>query len=322
MPLISVIVPVYKVEQYLPRCIDSIINQDWQNYELILVDDGSPDRCGEICDEYAAKDSRIRVIHKNNGGQSSAQNLALDVAEGEYICFVDSDDYVKESYLSYLFSLFSHCDDCKIVQANHYIVRRDDCTQNFTHTEGFTVFTRKEAAEAVLYHDRIDVSSWGKCYDRSVFDNLRFPNGRIYEDTCLFGDLLTRTNNVVYGNDPQYYYVMHDVSTVHGHFSEDRLLFIESAERLSDIALQIDPALQKACNRRRVHARLSVLRYMEHCPTEYKPLRDRLRKEALQLAPEVCALPRIPKRDKIALHLLKLGYFPFYKGWNLYSQFR
>lgn len=92
--LVSVIVPVYKVEKYLHRCIDSIINQTYKNLEIILVDDGSPDNCGKICDEYAEKDNRIKVIHKSNGGLSSARNAGLDVANGDYVYFVDSDDYI------------------------------------------------------------------------------------------------------------------------------------------------------------------------------------------------------------------------------------
>lgn len=98
-PLISVIVPCYNVEEYLPKCIESILNQTYRNLEILLVDDGSPDNCGRICDEYAAKDSRIRIIHKKNGGLSDARNAALDVMTGEYVTFIDSDDYVSDDYV-------------------------------------------------------------------------------------------------------------------------------------------------------------------------------------------------------------------------------
>lgn len=104
MPIISVIVPVYNVEKYLPRCIDSILAQTFTDFELILVDDGSPDNCGAICDEYAAKDKRVRVIHKSNGGVSSARNAGLDAASGEYVTFVDSDDYIAEDRLKQMHS--------------------------------------------------------------------------------------------------------------------------------------------------------------------------------------------------------------------------
>ena len=102
-PFVTVIIPVYKVEKYLHNCVESVINQSYPHWELILVDDGSPDRCGSICDEYAAKDSRIHVIHKENGGTSSARNAALDVAVGEYVAFLDSDDFWHKDYLKILF---------------------------------------------------------------------------------------------------------------------------------------------------------------------------------------------------------------------------
>ena len=104
-PLISVIVPCYNVEEYLPKCIESILNQTYRNLEILLVDDGSPDNCGRICDEYAAKDSRIRIIHKKNGGLSDARNAALDVMTGEYVTFIDSDDYVSDDYVEYLYKI-------------------------------------------------------------------------------------------------------------------------------------------------------------------------------------------------------------------------
>ena len=103
--LVSIIVPIYKVEKYLKQCLDSILNQTYENIEIILVDDGSPDNCGKICDEYASNDKRIRVIHKENGGLSSARNAGLDVATGEYISFIDSDDYVSENFIKRLYDL-------------------------------------------------------------------------------------------------------------------------------------------------------------------------------------------------------------------------
>ena len=104
-PLVSIIVPIYKVEPYLRRCLDSIVNQSYTNLEIILVDDGSPDNCPQICDEYASKDNRIKVIHKKNGGLSDARNAGLDICKGEYISFVDSDDWVDEKYIETLLDL-------------------------------------------------------------------------------------------------------------------------------------------------------------------------------------------------------------------------
>lgn len=321
MPIVSVIVPVYNVAPYLPRCVDSILTQDYHDFELILVDDGATDGSGAICDAYGQKDRRIRVLHQQNGGLSAARNTGIDAATGTYLTFIDADDYVAPTYVSYLLALMERVEGCKVSQANHFIVRGEKAAPNAPET-GVTVFTRAEACEAVLYHDRVDVSAWGKLYHRSVFDRLRFPEGKLYEDTFLFGHILLQTPVYVYGGQGQYYYVQREDSIVHRGFSPKTLSYLDAVEELAAMALQIDPGLQMACDRRRVHARLSVLRYMDGCPQAYRTERDRLRREALALAPAVCALPRTPRRDRLALALLRLGWMPFYRGWRLYNRLR
>ena len=321
-PLISIIVPVYKVEAFLDRCIRSVLLQDYANFELILVDDGSPDRCGEICDCYAESDKRIKAIHKENGGLSDARNAGINVAKGEYLSFVDSDDYVEPTLLSYLLSLRNEAIGCKVIQANHYIERGNKIAVNAPVQGRTTVFSRRDALEAVLYHDRVDVSAWGSLYSSSVFDNLRFPKGRLYEDTYIFCDIMDQIDTLIYGDYPQYHYIQRAGSIVNNSFQLKNLEYIDAVIRLADYAMKEDPSLEPACHRRITHSYLSVLRYMEHVEPEYKELRDELRQKALRYAEEVCSDQRAPQRDKYALRLLKLGFFPFYKGWSMYSNLR
>ena len=320
-PLVSVIVPVFRVEAYLEKCALSILSQDMEDFELILVDDGSPDACGEICDRFAARDSRVQCIHKENGGLSDARNAGSDAARGEYLSFIDADDYVEPTYLSYLLSLIQTVPGCKVSQANHFVERNGKCLPAYSEEEK-TVFSVHDAFEAALYHDRVDVSAWGKLYHRSVFGSLRFPKGRLYEDTYVFGDVLEATLSYVYGGRPQYHYVQRESSIVNQGFAEKNLQFIDSAERLTEIALRSYPDLDAACRRRMTHARLSVLRYMEHCPKEYSDLRDSLRRQVLSAAAAVCADTKTPRRDKLAIRLLQLGYAPFYAGWAMYTRIR
>ena len=320
-PLVSVIVPVYGVEAYLEKCVRSILTQDLEDFELILVDDGSPDACGEICDQFAARDGRVRCIHKENGGLSDARNAGIDAAGGEYLSFIDADDYVEPAYLSYLLSLMRDVPGCKVSQANHFVERNGKCSPAYPAEEK-TVFSARDAFEAVLYHDRVDVSAWGKLYHRSVFDSLRFPKGRLYEDTFLFGDVLNAAPSYVFGGRPQYHYVQRESSIVNRGFSEKTLQFMDSARRLTGTALEKYPDLDAACRRRMTHARLSVLRYMAHCSQEYLALRDELRNEVLGAAAAVCADKRTPGRDKLAIRLLRLGYVPFYASWALYARIR
>ena len=317
-PLISVIIPVYNTETYLDKCIRSVLAQDYGNLELILVDDGSTDRSGPMMDDLAEQDSRIVVIHKKNGGQSSARNVGLDRAKGEYISFVDSDDHVTPDYLTYLLSLFPEDDGCRISACNHLIVRGEHSTENTG--EGDRVLSREEAFEEVLFHGCIDVAPWGKLYRREVFETLRFPEGRIFEDTWLFGSILNATDRISFGRIPCYNYIIRDLSTVRKEFSPKNLQYIEAAERLAEEALACSPALQTGAVRRINHARLSVLRYMEH--SGEKELKRTLRREVLRDAPQFIRHPRTPKRDRIAVTLLRAGLHPYYLGWKIYTRIR
>ncbi len=319
MPKISIIVPVYNVEKYIDRCINSILHQTFSDFELILIDDGTPDSSGEICENYAKTDNRIRVFHKQNGGLSDARNYGIDKAEGEYLTFIDSDDYVDKSYLEYLISLLT--DDCKVSACNHLIVRKDNTLPNTDFT-GTRYLTTKEAFEEALYHGIIDVSAWGKLYHRSIFETLRYPKGHLYEDTYVFGDILKSVDRIVFGSDALYYYVQRNDSIVHGKFNEKRYEYIESVKRFCDTAVTLYPDLENGCVRRMAQARLSVLRYMEKCDKKYKSLRSQLKTQILDNKKEILNDTKTPKRDKIAIILLSFGLWTFYKAWNLYEKMR
>lgn len=183
--LISVIVPVYNVEAYLPRCIDSILAQTYENLEVILVDDGTKDSSDKICDEYAGKDARIRVIHKQNGGLSSARNAGIDVAKGEYLAFVDSDDWIEPDAVENLYRVAKKY-DVKLVCAGRYDV--DDATGEKTpglcHSKE-EVVSGEETVRRILIWENMDSASWDKLYHRSLFRQIRFPLGKIVEDVPI-----------------------------------------------------------------------------------------------------------------------------------------
>ena len=320
-PLVSVIIPIYRVEEYMDKCISSVIQQTYSNLEIVLVDDGSPDRCPQICDDYAAKDARIKVIHKKNGGLSDARNAGIDVAKGDYITFIDGDDYVSQTYVEYLFGLFDYSNDCNVTACNHFVVRKGKATPNFD-TKEVLVLNRFEVFESVLYHEKIDVTSCGKLYKREVFNNLRFPKGRIYEDTYIFGSIVEQSPEIVCGPVAQYYYFQRERSIVNSGFNESKLEFIDSVNILTQKAEEYDPSLHEACIRRKTHSYLSVLRYMNHCEKKDLPKRKALVHMVLARSKEVLKNKRTPKRDKIGIVLLKLGYPCFNMGWNIYELIR
>lgn len=194
--------PVYKVEQYLARCVDSILNQTYRNIEVILVDDGSPDRCGEICDEYAKKDKRVKVVHKKNGGLSSARNVGVDASSGEYIAFVDSDDYIANNMYSEMIAVLE-LNGLDIVSCNAFIVKGERI-KGVLGDGKLTVFTKEEILKKSLCD--YDNTAWNKVYKRNAIGNVRFPEGRLFEDTASAYLFFNNCNRVGHMDKSFYYY--------------------------------------------------------------------------------------------------------------------
>ena len=203
--LISVIVPVYKVEKYLEKCIESIIKQTYTNLQIILVDDGSPDNCGKICDEYAKKDSRIEVIHKINGGLSDARNVGINRANGRYIGFVDSDDYIKEDMYEKLINLIkeydadiSICNLYDVIDGKEYVRNKDN---------GIHEYSRIDILKEILLDKNIQSYAWNKLYKKELFDEIKYPIGKKYEDIGTTFYLFEKCNKIVVTSEPEYYYL-------------------------------------------------------------------------------------------------------------------
>ena len=235
-PLISVIVPVYKVEQFIHRCVDSILNQTYTNLEIILVDDGSPDRCGEICDEYAEKDSRIRVIHQKNGGLSAARNAGLDICTGDYIAFVDSDDYIEADMYERM-----------LTAAIAYKVDICICQWQFETCEGKKVVDLAKVNSDIFgemsslvfaqflfkgsYENGVVVAAWNKLYKKSIFNDIRFC-GNYMEDDAIHSYIFS-IDFPVFVMDQQYYvYCENNASLTHQGFRKESTRMLDiMAER-------------------------------------------------------------------------------------------
>lgn len=178
---ISVIVPVYNVEQYLGRCVDSILEQTYQNLEVLLVDDGSPDSCGDICDKYAKEDSRVRVLHKENGGLSDARNAGIELATGTYVAFIDSDDWIEPQMMEVLYTTLL-CHDADIAECSYRNLYADMDMEETACTGDVTVGDNIFALEAMLDWHYFKPNAWNKLYKKSVIGSIRYPKGRIHED--------------------------------------------------------------------------------------------------------------------------------------------
>lgn len=203
-PLISIIIPVYNVEKLLPRCLDSLLNQTYKHLEIILVDDGSTDGSGDVCDEYARRDDRILVLHVENQGVSIARNIALDIAKGDYFGFVDPDDYCTPDMFEFLLNYAT--ESGKDITCCAYF-RMKKSGKYFSRCNGSRVaMSREEAMEALVRDEAIKNVFWNKLFTRSVFDGIRMPEKRIYEGTAVLYKLIGNSNGMFLASEPKYYY--------------------------------------------------------------------------------------------------------------------
>ena len=254
MPAISVIVPVYKVEKYLRKCVDSILAQTFADFELFLVDDGSPDNCGAICDEYAEKDDRIIVIHKKNGGLSDARNVAIDRACGDYLTFIDSDDYVAENHLKTLYRALIETDSdiaiANITSAKDGVMNRDF----YRPTDD----VRTLNSQAEIFQTINRPCAWAKLYKRFIFDGIRYPVGRLYEDAFVYHDVLALARRVVLTGENTYFYLIRSGSIMH---QEYKLPFTDIIDAIElRIAKLEELGLQELANENRpfIYSRVAV----------------------------------------------------------------
>ncbi len=230
--LISVIVPVYNVKDYLCLCLDGLLEQTYEDLEIILVDDGSTDGSGEICEQYAQKDDRIRVLHKPNGGQSSARNMGIDIARGKWLTFVDSDDLVAPDMIEKLYAAIGDgdiamCDRQKFV----------DAPVQSSQPGVVTRYSNMEFLPKIFEAPRF-IAIWGKLYRREVFQTFRFAEGIIYEDEDALPQLIYAAREIAYLQEEKYFYRVRPESTMTSGFSKKRLDIIEVSRRRIDLFTQ------------------------------------------------------------------------------------
>jgi len=226
--MISIIVPVYNVEAYLDKCITSLCNQSYHEIEIILVDDGSTDQSGAICDAWEKNDSRIRVVHKQNGGVSSARNVGIDIAKGEYICFVDSDDCVSDQYIA-LMMRYCKTDDCKMVMCRF---KRVDDTFQADENQNITVHSIERSAHELLLNiysveNEQTIVIVNKLFRRELFIGVRFPVGKIHEDEAVIPLLIHKAGGVIVLDCVLYFYFSRKGSITNSAWSIQRLDYLD-----------------------------------------------------------------------------------------------
>lgn len=210
-PLISVIVPIYNVEKYLARCVDSIVNQTYKNLEIILVNDGSPDLCHQMCDDYAEKDSRIKVVHKKNGGLSDARNAGMAVAKGEYISFIDSDDYVSDDFFECLLDVMNK-ENSDIAECSVVKLYEDNRFDEFSDDLSVKTYDTQDAMSALIAENPFHQHVWNKLYKTELVRDIPYAVGKLNEDEFWTYQVFGRANKVSKLNKTMYYYFQRNSS--------------------------------------------------------------------------------------------------------------
>lgn len=256
MAEISIIVPVYKVERYLRKCVDSILKQTFTDFELILVDDGSPDNSGAICDEYAHKDPRVRVIHKQNGGLSDARNAGIEVAKSPYIGFVDSDDFIEADMFELLYrNLKAEKADLSICGIYDLYPGKKPKVKAHIHE----VVNQQQAIKVIFEGNIVSVHAYNKLYKRELFANVRYPVGKYHEDSYIILDILEQCQRVVIDSVQKYYYLHREDSITSEQFSSRQFDYIDAWEKNEKRLANAGPELRQVAHQRVCFANFLVL---------------------------------------------------------------
>ena len=272
-PLISVIVPIYNTELYLDKCITSILNQTYQNLEVILVNDGSTDASASICDKYSIKDARVKVIHKQNGGQSSARNMGLDICSGDYIGFIDSDDWISETMYEKMFSLVKN--DRMIIAIGSQEIAEDGKITSTRNYEEANLSSEEMLSNILL--SKVGCSVCTKLFPRHIIESLRFKENKLNEDLLFMIDVLSNINQISYSSEIGYFCLKRSGSTtqVFGKAVHD---MIENAKNVRHYVDTVYPSLSKKAERFEIYQNMSFLLC---CPPKYDRDSDPLYKDVL-----------------------------------------
>lgn len=308
MPMIGVLVPVYNVEAYLPGCIESILGQTCRDFELLLINDGSRDKSGEVCDAYALKDSRVHVIHQENRGVACARNSALEWAfqrDCQWIAFVDSDDTVAPGYLEKLLAL-AEKHDAQISSCGITVCSADKTTVEAADYDASVISGQKACEEVYKIGGMTVVSCPGKLIHRSLFDGIRFPEGKIHEDEAIIPQVMYRAQRIAITTEPLYFYFQSDNSIMRSTFSSKRFQALEAMDTcISFFREKGEKTIVDAAVRRRtiMHS-LSVLLARQHGFLRQVP--DAYR---ISVVRALCQMQRCASYDEFCWHLNK-----FYPG--------
>lgn len=322
---ISVIIPVYNVQRYLLRIINDLENQSFKDFEVLLIDDGSTDKSGDICDHVSQTSPlSVRVVHKKNGGLSDARNVGIDISNGQYLTFIDPDDNITPDYLEYLYNLILKS-DCLVSVCSHIVMRGNSEHVGVQNGKDYEIVSSRDYIKGLLYHVHFDTSAWAKLFDRNLFKNVLFPKGKLYEDLATIYKLVIAAGKVCVGNEPKYLYNIRDESITNTKFSKSQLDFIDVTKKMKEDIDNTFPELKMATEERLVFSYISTLTktFNGQQSRELLIIQKHLVHFIITNKKAVLENDNSSKRDKISVRIIVLsGLHGFRFFWNLYTKLR
>ena len=305
---ISIVIPVYNVEKYLQRCLDSVLKQTYTDIEIILVDDGSTDGCGMICDEYKKKDKRIKVIHKENKGLSDARNVGIDQITGEYLVFIDSDDFVSRYYIENLWRALKQSNaEMAISGFINYYEGDNIPLEKIVEENQIKKMTTQECLKKMFYQDEIDMSAWGKLYKSEMFCDIKYPVGKLNEDILVTYRLVEKSRSIAFIDNIDYMYFQRRDSIQNSTFNLKKMDAIEQMKILRAYIKKNYPQLANAIDCKYFSTLCNVLFQIDDL--KYKNIKSEIWSEIKQLRSVII-------KDKFARKKAKVGALLSYLGCN------
>lgn len=317
--LISIVVPIYNVEQYLRKCIDSILDQSYKNLEIILVDDGSPDSSGKICDEYAKEDIRVRVIHQDNTGLSGARNAGLEIANGKYISFIDSDDWIDSKFIETLYHDMKE-NNAQIAAPGFCLAYEDGSYVNDSKVDKLTIYNTQEALETFLFNGYLTPCVASKLWDIRLWTDVRCPQGKLHEDQYTTYKLIDKAKKIVFDPGTKYYYFKHHGSIGHSHFNKKTYDLLEAINEEYNFITEKYPNTKGTMKAARAFWELVFVNMMINSNAVDKDVIRSIRKRTRSSLKEIYNCAYINRIRKIELILFAINFRVYSVAYKAYKK--
>ena len=314
--LVSIIIPVYNAEKWIKKTLESVIYQTYTELDILVIDDGSTDSSYQICTEFAKADGRITLVHQENAGPSSARNKGLEMAVGEYITFVDADDYLADDYIEYLYKEIINL-QVDIASCSQYVAYSYGVRKKADRRKSKKI-TSAEALKRMLYGKGVTVGPWAKLYRKELWNNVRFPEGLYFEDLATTYKLIDKCKSYGLGYSKKYYYCIHEESVTTSSFNEKQLDMLTAANEVSEYVICNHKKMYNAAIRFKVWAYLSTLNRIYKAAVDFPKLENQIILEILKNRKYVLLDKNSSVRDKVGVLSLSLNRKLYKEMWNIY----